>query len=266
MSYRVLVAEDEDIIRRGIVCSVDWHSLGCGPVEEAGNGREALERIRTGVFDVVLLDINMPVVNGLDVLEQSCREFGYAAVLLTGYSDFDFAQRALRYGTVDYLLKPVDIPELEEAVRKACAQRARRLTYARLQAGGGEAPRVLVPAREEDGSEVVGKIVSYIEAHYGEKITLAMLSQEFFYSESFMTRRFKAELGVNFADYLNRYRIQRALSMLRAGNARLSDISTACGFSDYKYFNIVFKKYVGCPAKRFIKEITNASREGSSQN
>lgn len=266
MSFRVLVAEDEDFIRRGIIYSLNWHKLGCGQVEEARNGLEALEKIQSGQFDLVLMDINMPMLNGLDVLERTCQEFGYVAVLITGYSDFEYAKRAIHCGSVDYLLKPVDIGELEAAVEKACAERKRRQAYAQLQQGtvSRQVP-TLVPARSREGSEVVEQIIRYIEQNYPRKITLSMLSRELFYSESFMTRRFKEEMGLNFADYLNRYRIQCALAMLRESRARLSDISTACGFSDYKYFNIVFKKYVGCSAKQFIKELSNGVRVGSSE-
>lgn len=268
MGFRVLVAEDEDFIRRGIVYSLNWHKLGCGQVEEARNGMEALEKIQSGRFDLVLMDINMPMLSGLDVLERTFQEFGYVAVLITGYSDFEYAKRAIHYGSVDYLLKPVDIGELEAAVEKACAERKRRLAYAQLQEGAlsrqGQIPP-LVPARSREGSEVVDQIIRYIEQNYPRKITLSMLSRELFYSESFMTRRFKEEMGLNFADYLNRYRIQCALAMLRESRARLSDISAACGFSDYKYFNIVFKKYVGCSAKQFIKELSNGVRVGSGE-
>ena len=263
MSYRVLVAEDEEFIRRGIVYSLNWHKLGCGPVEEASNGLEALEKIQSGRFDLVLMDINMPMLSGLDVLEQTCQEFGYVAILITGYSDFEYAKRAIHYGSADYLLKPVDLDELEAAVAKACGERRRRLAYAQLQKDSGGAGRslpTLLPERDGESSAVVEQIIRYIEENYGQKITLAMLSRELFYSESFMTRRFKEETGLNFADYLNRYRIQCALEMLRRSRARLSDISAACGFSDYKYFNIVFKKYVGCSAKAFLKEMANGVR------
>lgn len=257
MSFRVLVAEDENMIRRGIICSLDWVKLGCGPVDGACNGREALERIQSGLYDIVLMDINMPLMSGLDVLEQTYQEYGYVAVLITGYSDFAYAKRAMHYGVLDYLLKPVDIDELYRTVEHACAERARRLDYSRLreerQQRLGEI-KVLLPERTDAGSETVNRMIAYIEAHYGEKITLPMLSQQLFYSESFMTRRFKSETGMNFADYLSRYRIQRALAMMQLPNVRLSDVAAACGFGDYKYFNQVFKKYMGCSAKDYLRE------------
>ncbi len=264
MSYRVLVAEDEDIIRRGIVCSIDWRRLGCGQIDEACNGQEALEHIQTGVYDLVLMDINMPLLGGLEVLEQTCQGYGYVAIIITGYSDFDYAKRALKYGAVEYVLKPIDIAELTRAIEKACAERERRLTYRKLKEGLLVPPEPVqlltpvaaLPAEETEDGEVVARMLDYIEKNVGKKITLSILSQELFYSESFMTRRFKSEMGMNFTDYLNRYRIQCALSMLRQGRSRLSDISAACGFSDYKYFNNVFKKYVGCSAKLFMQKMS----------
>lgn len=269
MSYRVLVVEDEDIIRRGIVCSIDWHHMGCGQIEEASNGQEALERIQTGAYDLVLMDINMPLLGGLEVLEQTCQEYGYAAIIITGYSDFDYAKRALKYGAVEYVLKPIDIPELTRAIEKACAERERRLAYQKLKEGllvppdpvHLLTPVAALPAEEAEDGEVVARMLDYIEKNVGKKITLSILSQELFYSESFMTRRFKSEMGMNFTDYLNRYRIQCALLMLRQKRGRLSDIAAACGFSDYKYFNSVFKKYVGCSAKQFMQKMNGGSTE-----
>ncbi|MDD3165018.1 MAG: response regulator [Oscillospiraceae bacterium] len=255
MSYRVLVAEDEDMIRRGILCSVDWNALGCSPVCEARTGQEALEAIREGAFDIVLMDINMPIMNGLDVLELSHAQYHYVPILITGYPNFDFAQRALRYGCADYLLKPVDLDELRRALTKACAERGRRALLSQLEQPAEPAQTALLPPqREEAHSPVVDKMLAYIQENYAKKITLAKLSQELFYSESFMTHLFKQEMQVNFADYLNRYRIYCAIRLIRQGKRKLSELPAACGFVDYKYFNTVFKRYLGCSAKEYAAD------------
>ena len=265
MSYKVLIAEDEEIIRRGLVYALDWRKLGCGPILEASDGQEALEAIQTGDVDLVIMDINMPVLNGLRVLEETHAANPYAAIVLTGYSDFAYAQRALRCGAVDYLLKPVDVEELASSVKRACFERERRYTYAWLRQEGEKAlyepptnllPGPLGPGREADAA--VSDVLRHIEAHYGEKITLAMLADKLYCSQSYLMRHFKEKMGMNFADYLNRFRIQQAMGLLQKGGQTIRDISLACGFSDYKYFNSVFQKYVGCSARSFIREIGNS--------
>jgi len=260
MSDAVLVVEDEDIIRRGIICSVDWYSLGCGPISEAQNGQEALELIQTGEFDIVIMDINIPIIGGLEVLEQTYDKFGYVPILLTGYSDFNFARRALGCGAVEYLLKPVDIDELVKSIRKAKAERDRRRTYDHYQKGElsfqGTVPNLIDTGTSHgEISDVVKKMLDYVEKNFSQKITLADMSQKLFYSETFMIRSFKKDMGINFSEYLNRYRIQCAINMLRTTDMRVTDICAACGFNSYKYFNMVFKKLVGCSAQNFMKKI-----------
>ena len=116
MSYKLLIVEDEMIIRRGLICSMDWESLDIDIVLEAASGLEALEQIRTQDPDIVIMDINIPFISGLEVLEQTRNQCDYSAIILTGYADFDFARRAVSLEAVRFLLKPVDFTALAEAI------------------------------------------------------------------------------------------------------------------------------------------------------
>lgn len=113
--YKVLIADDEAIIREGIKCILDWKSLGFSIVAEAANGEQAYQEILSKQPDVVLLDIRMPKMLGLDVIREA-REQGFTGkiIILSGYSDFKYAQEAIRYGVQYYLTKPLDEDELEE--------------------------------------------------------------------------------------------------------------------------------------------------------
>lgn len=116
----VLIVDDEYYIRVRVRKCVDWQVLGFGVVVDCGSGREALALMEQQPFDLAVLDISMPVMDGLAV----CREMqkrGHAAqiIVLTGYDKFEYAKTALSYGVVDYILKPVDGDEMERAVRKA---------------------------------------------------------------------------------------------------------------------------------------------------
>lgn len=113
--YRVLIADDESIIREGIKCLLDWESLGFTIAGEATNGEAALAEILSSQPDVALLDIRMPKKLGLDVIREA-REAGYEGkiIILSGYSDFKYAQEAIRYGVQYYLTKPIDEEELRD--------------------------------------------------------------------------------------------------------------------------------------------------------
>jgi two-component system response regulator YesN len=115
--YHVFIADDEAIIREGIKCLFDWESLGFSIVGEAGNGELAYQEILRLQPEVALLDIRMPGLSGLDAIRE-IRNAGYNGriIILSGYSDFKYAQEAIRYGVHSYLTKPVDEDELESAL------------------------------------------------------------------------------------------------------------------------------------------------------
>ena len=129
MNYKLLIVEDEDLIRRGLIYSVDWQAMDCSEILEAADGQEAVEQIENHEPDIVIMDINIPFLNGLEVLERTQKQHGYSAVILTGYAEFEYARRALEVGAVRFLLKPVDFQALAEAIEDAKEARRRRLAY-----------------------------------------------------------------------------------------------------------------------------------------
>lgn len=123
--YRLLIADDEKIIREGLRCLLDWESLGFTEITEAANGEQTLRQITEQKPDIVLLDIHMPGISGLDVIAKARSEgFDGRVIILTGYSEFKYAQQAIRYGVTDYLMKPVDENELLSIVTDLCTQLA----------------------------------------------------------------------------------------------------------------------------------------------
>lgn len=114
---KVLVVEDEELIRKGIVLALDWAALDCVVVAEASNGEEALEAVERYAPSLIITDLKMPRMDGLEMLRR-LRERGSSAyvIILTAYDSFEYAQSALRLGAVDFLLKPFHDGELEQAV------------------------------------------------------------------------------------------------------------------------------------------------------
>lgn len=115
----VYIADDEAVIREGLKCIIDWNKYGFTVCGEAGNGEDALKDILKYQPSLVLLDIRMPRMHGLDVVANA-RESGYKGnvIILSGYSDFRYAQEAIKYGVDFYLTKPIDEDELTEAILK----------------------------------------------------------------------------------------------------------------------------------------------------
>ena len=111
----VYIADDEANIREGLKCIIDWEELGFTVCGEAANGEDALRDILKLQPSLVLMDIRMPKLYGLEVIEQA-REAGFEGtfVVLSGYSDFKYAQTAMKFGVKYYLTKPMDEDELEK--------------------------------------------------------------------------------------------------------------------------------------------------------
>lgn len=256
--YQVIIVEDEDIIRKELVYSVPWPELDCNVVGEAANGIEGMELIREHNPDIVVVDINMPMMDGFQMLEQTYEQYNYAPIILSGYSDFEYAQRAIHYGVKGYLLKPLNMADMKEAIRLAKRECSIRNAWISRQKTKEEWENTSVlkdfqKTHVED--RLVKGMLQYIFDNYQKKIVMQDLVDSFNYSEAFLNRKFKDALGTTFNEYLNRYRIQKALELIRAGELPIQDIAWKCGVGDYKYFRVVFRKYLGCSPKEYIKEI-----------
>lgn len=118
---RVMIVDDEAIIRKGIATLVDWHALDCTVVCEAGNGLEAREQLETANPHIVITDVRMPRLNGIELAEYiHSREMGIQVILLTAHADFAYAQSAIQFGVVDFVVKSTDpIGNVQKAVAKA---------------------------------------------------------------------------------------------------------------------------------------------------
>jgi two-component system, response regulator YesN len=118
--YKVLIVDDEIIIREGIRTSIDWISLGCTVINEASHGSEAMEMIQKDCPDILITDICMPGMSGLELLEKVAASYpNTRVILLSGYNDFDYVRRGVQLGAFDYLLKPTSHRELHQIVEKA---------------------------------------------------------------------------------------------------------------------------------------------------
>lgn len=257
--YKVLIVEDEVPIMRGLLCAVSWPDLDCQIVATGQNGQEGLELIQMHKPDIVIMDINMPLLSGLDMMRQTYEKYLYSAIVLSGYSSFNYAQKAMEYGAVRYLLKPLRKEELIEAIREAKEQRELRKIWAQRKEEQKELRDFSMNLEFEGGDfdPVVRDMMDFAAKHYKEKVTLQDVANALNYSISFLNKRFKNQTGVTYIEYLNRYRIQKALELMKDGKMPLQEVSWQCGIGDYKYFNSVFRKYLGCSPKEYMKQISN---------
>lgn len=116
--YKVLLVEDEKMIRKGLAYNFDWIGCDCTIVGEAGNGEEGVEMIRSLNPDIVVTDVGMPIKNGIQMLEETMEAYGYEAIILSVYDEFHYAKAAMHLGVAEYLIKPLEYEQLKKRWRK----------------------------------------------------------------------------------------------------------------------------------------------------
>lgn len=267
--YRVLIAEDEEIIRKGLVYMVDWTELDCVVAGQAEDGEEGLRMIEKLKPDLVLTDVCMPKKNGLEMVREGQKICSFCTIFLSGYSEFGYVREALKLQAADYLLKPVDVDMLRDVVRtgieklKEIRKAEAYLESSSKEAGGAEWSQILYTPDIQN--YYVKQIVERVKLHYQEKLSLSEFAEEFHFSERYLSSKFKEETTYSFLDFLNRYRIVKAIELIRQGRWRISEISEMVGFTQYKQFHGVFIKYMGIPPTKFMEKYSLRSSERVSQ-
>ena len=233
---KVLIVEDEEMIRKGIVLTVDWAALDCVVVGEATNGAQGLEAARRLEPSLIITDLKMPQMDGIEMLT-ALRAEGCTAyvIILTAYDNFAYAQSALRLGAVDYLLKPFHDGDLENAVTRI--QQRRRPAAEATPLGA---------ARKGDKSKYVLEAMDYISKHYNEPdISVGTVAQSLNISEGYLSHTFKKETDYTLLNYLTRYRIHKAMELLKDCRVKVYEVAEQVGYRDIAYFSATFKKYAG---------------------
>ncbi len=228
--YRVVIADDERIIRSGLQVVVDWNGLGFEIVGCAGNGEEALQMLLEHDAHVLLTDIRMPGLSGLQLV-QKVHELGLQIdiILLTSYLDLEYARQAVSLGVREYLLKPVDEVALAELLKKIRDERDRQ------DSSDG--------ARREQ--QLVSQLRKMIEEEYMNNISLKSLAERLHYNPAYLGRLFRAETGNSFRDELNAYRVRQAAQLLRSSDISIYEVVERVGYHDINYFHRIFLKTYG---------------------
>ncbi|MDL2233682.1 response regulator [Ruminococcaceae bacterium OttesenSCG-928-L11] len=235
--YTVMLVDDEPWALVYLERITDWGAQGFSVIGTEESPAAALEKITLLRPDVVLVDINMPGMSGLE-LARRAKEGGAESVfvVVSGYAEFACAREGLALGLFDYLLKPVE----EEIIKL--------LTRIREVLAGQRDEEV---APEYDGAAYANQnfseLLRYVNGHFGEKLTLKSLTDRFHLNANYGSLLFSKNLGTSFSEYLLSIRMKEARRLICFTNMPIKEIAATCGFDDYFYFNKVCKRYFGKP-------------------
>lgn len=238
---RVLLVDDEIMIREGFKRLFDWEAHDCEVVGEAADGMEALAQIDALLPDIAIMDINIPIMNGLKVIQLSrMKHPDIAFVIVSGYDDFAYCREALRLQITDYILKPVNYEEFGSCIDNLKISLFRRRTEEEPAAAEEERP--------------IAAMTRYMQAHLAGEISLNLLAEEFHLSPQYISQLFKSEIGVNFLTYLTNLRMERAKKLLLSTALPVSEVAEQSGYGDYRVFTKAFKKSEGVTPSQYRRD------------
>ena len=351
--YKLIIADDVAMVRTGLYYRNDWNSMGFEVVGLLEDGIDVLRVLEEQRVDVILLDIRMRQMGGLEVANVIREKYPWMkVVLISGHQEFEYAREAIRCQVYEYLVKPInynqlkrifakikeelDVKQREKLLLKNIGEeeygqilemvrtvtntvleddKSNWLAYIRLKSFLNSMPvnaksiivknlldllndglkqkdpqlamefarelntlniydeselegntplmeilmrlkdeiisRNLVSARKNSYNDCISKACMWIDNHFGENFTYRDVADFVHLSPSHFIRRFRKETGETFTDYILRVRMEAAMNLIERKEIPLEDIGGAVGYQDEKYFQQLFKKYVGCTVKEY---------------
>lgn len=225
---RILLVDDEQTSSEIIRFFINKNMLPLEIVGEACNGKDAVSKIISLTPDIVFLDIEMPGLNGLEVMEIINKNVSYKVdfIIITAFDTFSYAQQAIRLGVKDFLLKPVMYDQFCETMKRVVG-------YGYFD------------------NSTFNHLMAYIDEHFMEDISLSECAELFNMSQSNIARLCKKYLNMSFTEYYNDVRIHKAKEMIEEGNA-IKDAAASVGYNNLNYFYRIFKKKFGVTPKEYI--------------
>ena len=237
--YRLLILDDEILFRRYAGTVLDWQELGF-ELYEASNGATGLEIVKKFDIDLVLADINMPVMDGIE-FGKKAREIkeNINIVIVSGYGEFEFAKKAIQIGVSDYILKPFTEDEI-----KAVVLRIRDI----MDDKNG------IVRSESIGKEglLAQRVKAYADENFKRSdLTVGEIAKYCCVDASYIRRAFKKTYNMSISEYILSLRMEKAKELLKGNKLKLSAICNMVGFEDYNYFSRAFKRHYGISPKKY---------------
>lgn len=231
-----VIADDEKLSVELVEYLIKRYELPLKVIGRSSAGDESLDMITKLKPDIVFIDINMPVLSGLEVMEKVRMSENNSAVdfvVITGYSYFQYAQLSLRLGAKDILLKPVEPEQFVETMERVLGYRY-------------------------SDNQIFNKIVEYINYNYQENIELKECAEKYHTSPNYIARMFKKYYGISFITYLNSLRIKKAQELLRNTDLSIKEIAYKVGYNNLNYFYKIFKRNMEATPKDFKNGIAKS--------
>lgn len=259
MKYTVVVADDEEEIRRSLVRRVKWEEIGFEVVGEAENGADALELVEKLEPDLLLTDIKMPFLSGIE-LARAVREVRpmVQIAFLSGFDDFTYAQQAIQYNIVSYMA--IGECGVEVLQKKYSMQQMREMermaeNFQIIKMLCMEAKKMLMDQRKKSSEVICEQAVQIIQDRYAQQdLSVMIISEEIGVSPNYLSSLIKKTTGSSMVEILTKKRIEKAMELLQCTGMKIGEITELCGYKDQYYFSHCFKKLTGVSPNKYRRE------------
>ncbi|MGB8453126.1 MAG: response regulator [Anaerocolumna sp.] len=260
---KVIIVDDEVLIRNLIKMKVDWEELGMEVIAEYSSSQEALESVEEKKPDIILSDICMPLMNGIELAKKcKLRIPDVKVVIITGYDEFEFALDSIKIGVSDYILKPIKTTVLMNALKKVKGkilkeQNFKNQRYMEDCSASESQTKLLVETNINELMEINSKklmkdIILYIDNNISNPdLNVNMVAHHFFFSTGYFCRMFKKTMDRTFGEYLSDLRYSKAKDYLCSTDLKCYEIGQKIGITDAHYLSIWFKKKSGVPISKY---------------
>lgn len=229
--YRVIIVDDEKPAHVAIRELINWSKFGLYEPRSAYNGKEGLALIASIKPHIVFLDMNMPYMSGVDFLEIATKSHSDCQfIVVSGYDSFQYAKAAIRFGVVDYLLKPIDHNELDRVLRNAVSR----------------LPERAIGLEDFTVIEATSAVREFIDRHYQEDINVEEIAEKHFISKEYLTRVFRNTFGCPVYEYVLRVRMEKGKELLNDPNLTVQKIAEMIGYNNSNHFCKAFRRRFGC--------------------
>ncbi|GAA0133352.1 response regulator [Paenibacillus sp. YSY-4.3] len=248
MTCRLLIADDERIISESLSTMEEWTERGIDVVGTAASGREVIDWLERTRIDLLITDIQMPDMNGLELMEHLHKHRPEIhMIVISGYEEFDYVKKAMKYRAAGYVLKPIDTDELLAIVDDILAKNTSRPQNIE------EADPELVPMTYHE--TVVERAIAYMHDHLDKDISLKEAAEQFHLTTQYFGQVFKSVTGQTFLSYLTQIRMEKACELLKNPELTQYAVGELVGYKDPRYFSKVFHKTYGMTPRDYRRQL-----------
>jgi two-component system, response regulator YesN len=261
--HKVFIVDDEWAIAKGLEKVIDWNGLSCHTVSFTSSV-DAYESAILERPDILITDIKMPYMDGLELIGKlKAADVKFATIIISGFSEFEYARKGIELGVNAYIFKPVEQEELKSAVAHAIAQIEKQDSVLKeleklklYETANGEikpeSKPVISPMKiMAEKYNLIDNIKEYIDINFAENLSLPEISERFFLNPFYLSQLFKKKTGHTYISYLTEKRIEKAKELLSGQDVKIYEVCHSVGYENVKHFSKIFEKLVGVRPSSF---------------